>query len=169
MAERVRAWRAAWLAGAAAWLFAAGAAAVTFEPLEFRSEDERELYRDLIAELRCLVCQNQNLAESDAELAQDLRGEVYRMINEGVGEDQIVDFMVQRYGDFVLYRPPLNPATVLLWAGPFVLAVGGVLALLFHLRRRNRVPLADTPLSDAERTALERLVEAENRDDGRRG
>ena len=157
MAEGLRRLLAALLLG----LLAAGAAtAVTFEPLEFETEQDRALYRHLIAELRCLVCQNQNLAESDAELAQDLRAEVYRMINTGAGEDQIVSFMVDRYGDFVLYRPPLRPSTVLLWAGPFVLALAGVAALLFHLRRRARRPEgAGAPLSDAERAALSRLVE----------
>lgn len=150
--------------GALAWLLLASlitatAHAVTFKPLEFASREREETYRDLTEELRCLVCQNQNLAESDAELAGDLRTEVYRMVSEGASRDDVVDFMVERYGDFVLYRPPVRPTTLLLWIGPFVLAVGALAALLLHLRRRSAAPTADAPLSDAERETLDRLVD----------
>lgn len=163
VAEVIRRFRLpACLAGLLSLLLAGSAVAVTFEPLEFRSEEERALYLDLVAELRCLVCQNQNLAESDAELAGDLRAEVYRLIGEGAGEDEIVAFMVDRYGDFVLYRPPLKPETLLLWAGPFVLALGGMSMLVFHLRRRDRTTLSDTPLNEQERAALARLVDGES-------
>ena len=150
---------AACVAGALTLLLSATSPAVTFKPLEFETDAEREKYRGLTEELRCLVCQNQNLAESDAELAGDLRNEVYRMVRAGASDDEVVDFMVDRYGDFVLYRPPLRASTVLLWVGPFVLAGGGIVLLVGHLRRRNRVVRNDAPLSEAERTALERLVD----------
>jgi cytochrome c-type biogenesis protein CcmH len=93
----------------------------------------------IAAELRCLVCQNQTIADSNAELAKDLRRQIREMLVAGKTDREILDFMTQRYGDFVLYRPPLNPATALLWAGPALLAVGGAAALLWSLRRRSRL------------------------------
>lgn len=91
-------------------------------------------------ELRCLVCQNQTVADSHAGLADDLRAEVRRMLLEGKSDQQIVDFMTARYGDFVLYRPPVKGSTWLLWFGPGLLLVGGVAALVIALRRRARLP-----------------------------
>jgi cytochrome c-type biogenesis protein CcmH len=91
------------------------------------------------AELRCLVCQNQTIADSNAELAVDLRRQVREMLQRGDSEAQILAYMTQRYGDFVLYRPPLKSTTALLWFGPGVLLVGGVAVLLIVLRRRNRM------------------------------
>ena len=137
---------------------AASAGAIVFEQREFETEAQLERYKTLIYELRCLVCQNQNLADSDADLAADLRREVYRMIIAGESDDAIIDFMVARYGDFVLYRPPLKAKTVLLWAGPFVLGVAGIAVLLVQLRRR-RTRLAAAPLSDAERARLDALLD----------
>ncbi len=111
----------------------------------------------LSAELRCLVCQNQTIADSNAELAQDLRREVRAMIRDGKSDQQIIDFMVTRYGDFVLYRPPVKSTTWLLWFGPFLLLAGGVAGLVAYLRRRaGRV---DAPaLSAADRAAAEALL-----------
>ncbi len=91
----------------------------------------------LTAELRCLVCQNQSLADSHADLAIDLKNQVRSQMQAGKSDAEIRDYMVARYGDFVLYRPPLKPTTALLWAGPFVLLAGGGLALGFYLRRRR--------------------------------
>jgi cytochrome c-type biogenesis protein CcmH len=93
----------------------------------------------IAAELRCLVCQNQTIADSNAELAVDLRRQVREMLQRGESEAQILAYMTQRYGDFVLYRPPLKPSTALLWFGPGVLLFGGVAALLLVLRRRSRM------------------------------
>lgn len=89
-------------------------------------------------EMRCLVCQNESLSGSRSELAQDLRRELRNQIRQGRTDAEIRDFMVSRYGDFVLYRPPVKPTTIALWAGPFVLMVAGVIVLLVYLRRRNR-------------------------------
>ena len=88
-------------------------------------------------ELRCLVCQNESLASSRAELASDLRDEVRRLIRESKSDQEIKQYLVARYGDFVLYRPPVKPTTWLLWFGPFALLGGGVLGLLLYLRRRT--------------------------------
>ena len=94
----------------------------------------------IAAELRCLVCQNQTIADSDAGLARDLRQIIREQLAAGRSEREILDFMAQRYGDFVLYRPPLKPTTWLLWAGPAVMALIGALALAITLRRRQRLP-----------------------------
>ncbi|MGE0388417.1 MAG: cytochrome c-type biogenesis protein [Gammaproteobacteria bacterium] len=136
----------------AALLWLGAAQAIVFEKREFASPAEEARYRQITAELRCLVCQNQSISESDADLAADLRDQVYAMMREGKDDRAIIDYMVDRYGNFVLYRPPLSPATMALWAGPFVLAVLGVIWLLRVVRRgRGSVP---PPLTDEERARL---------------
>lgn len=107
----------------------------------------------LSEELRCLVCQNQSLADSNAGLAVDLRREIRVMIVEGKKDKEIVDFLVQRYGDFVLYRPPVKSTTALLWFGPFVLLLIGAIALYLQLKRRRR-EIVDTPLTQEERARV---------------
>ncbi len=94
----------------------------------------------IAAELRCLVCQNQTIADSHADLAQDLRRQVREMIQQGRSDTEIIDFMTARYGDFVLYRPPLKGTTWLLWFGPALLLGGGVVVLVTVLRRRSKLP-----------------------------
>ena len=111
------------------------------------------------SELRCLVCQNESLSGSNAELAHDLRREIRAQIKDGKTDSEIRDFMVSRYGDFVLYRPPLKGTTLLLWFGPGLLFIGGLLALLRYLRRRNSA-IKDAPLSAQEQAELERLLSA---------
>jgi cytochrome c-type biogenesis protein CcmH len=93
----------------------------------------------IAGELRCLVCQNQTIADSHADLAQDLRRQVREMIQRGDTDQQIIDYMTARYGDFVLYRPPLKNTTALLWFGPALLVVGGIAVLVIVLRRRSRM------------------------------
>ena len=112
------------------------------------------------AELRCLVCQNESLAGSNAELAHDLRREIRGMIQAGKSDAEIMDFMVSRYGDFVLYRPPLKGTTLLLWFGPALLFAVGVGGLFMFLRRRART-IDDTPLSEAERREAEKLLHSD--------
>jgi cytochrome c-type biogenesis protein CcmH len=97
-------------------------------------------------QLRCLVCQNQSIADSHAQLALDLKKEARTQLSQGRSEQEVIDFMVQRYGDFVLYRPPFNAATLLLWIGPFALLAAGLAALLVNLRRRGLG--ADDPVSE---------------------
>jgi cytochrome c-type biogenesis protein CcmH len=90
-------------------------------------------------ELRCLVCQNQTIADSNADLAVDLRNQVREMLKQGKSDREIIDYMTARYGDFVLYRPPVKTTTALLWFGPLVLLVGGLAILVLVLRRRSRM------------------------------
>ena len=118
-----------------ALLFGLGAHATTIEVYQFDSPDQEQAYKELTTELRCLVCQNQDIADSNAELAQDMRHKVFTMLKEGKDKQQIVDFMVQRYGDFVLYKPPFEGRTLILWIGPFVLFVLGVWLMLRAIRK----------------------------------
>lgn len=138
---------------------AANADAVVYGQYEFDNAEQLERYKVLIYELRCLVCQNQNLADSNAELAGDLRREVHRLLLEGKSSQDVIDFMVARYGDFILYRPPLKAKTLLLWGGPFALGIGALVLLLMSLRRRAAERATATPLSDEERTRLHALLE----------
>jgi cytochrome c-type biogenesis protein CcmH len=93
-------------------------------------------------EMRCLVCQNESLAGSRSDLANDLRREIRTLIKEGKSDEQIRHFMVERYGDFVLYRPPVKPITWLLWIGPFVILLAGIGFLISYLRRRNTIAIS---------------------------
>ena len=104
----------------------------------FDDAEQERRYVSLIKELRCLVCQNQNLADSNAELATDLRDKVYEMIKAGSSDTQIVEFMVDRYGDFVLYRPPVNLSTIFLWVGPFIILLVCLWVLIRIARRRKK-------------------------------
>ena len=107
----------------------------------------------LASELRCLVCQNQSLADSHAPLAVDLRNQIREKMQQGASERDIVNYMVDRYGDFVLYRPPFKPATILLWAGPLLLMLGGMAALWIRLARRRTEPKAVLSAEDRARAA----------------
>ena len=118
---------------------AAMPATAAVEIHDFDSPAEEARYKRLVAELRCTVCQNQNLADSNAELARDLRNKVYTMIRDGKTDEDIYAFMVQRYGNYILYRPPLKTSTALLWIGPFLIMGVGVAVLLNVVRRRRRM------------------------------
>lgn len=143
-------------------------APLAFAPIAFAADavptEQDALYASravkLEEQLRCLVCQNQTIAESNAELAGDLRRQVREQIAAGKSDEQIIDFMTSRYGDFVLYRPPLKATTVLLWAGPAVLLLGGFVVLASVLRKR-RATAAPAPLSDDERQRAKRLLEGD--------
>jgi cytochrome c-type biogenesis protein CcmH len=113
--------------------------------------------KHLAIELRCLVCQNQTLADSNAPLAEDLRREVREMIVKNMSDKEIIDFLVERYGDFVLYRPPVKATTALLWMGPFVLLIVGLAALIIAVRRRSQ-KLVDVPVTDEEHRRVEQLL-----------
>ena len=132
--------------------------AAVFEPRGFTTPEHEQRYHALIDELRCLVCQNQTIADSNADLASDLRREVYRMVEDGQSFEEIAGFMVARYGEFVLYRPTLGGRTLALWIGPFVLAAAGLAVLVAHQRRRRRVRPA--PLDEAARERVRRMLEA---------
>ena len=116
-------------------------------------------------EMRCLVCQNESLAGSRSDLANDLRREIRILIKEGKSDDQIRSFMVERYGDFVLYRPPVKPVTWLLWIGPFVILGLGIVGLLMYLRRRNS-SVPNVALTDADNQKIDALLNASNKKEG---
>jgi cytochrome c-type biogenesis protein CcmH len=113
--------------------------------------------KHLAVELRCLVCQNQTLADSSAPLAEDLRREVREMIAKNMSDQEIIEFLVARYGDFVLYRPPLKATTTVLWVGPFVLMAIGATALVMTLRRRSRT-VVEVSVTDEEHRRVEQLL-----------
>ncbi|HHH36944.1 MAG TPA: cytochrome c-type biogenesis protein CcmH [Gammaproteobacteria bacterium] len=120
----------------------------------------------LSAQLRCLVCQGQSIAESGSDFANDVRREMLRLMEQGRSDQEVIDFLVQRYGDFILFRPPVKGTTLLLWLGPFLLLLAGGSALFVTLRRRRQA--ADAVLSPEEQQRAERLLEG-SADDGRSG
>lgn len=117
----------------------------------------------LSKELRCLVCQNETLADSQAGLAEDLRREIREQIKAGKSDQEIISFLTQRYGQFILYRPQVTPATYLLWFGPFLLLAGG-LFILFHYIRRRRDSITETPLTVEERKRAAELLSSETKE-----
>jgi cytochrome c-type biogenesis protein CcmH len=133
--------------------------ALAVEPSEMLSDPALEARaRAISRELRCLVCQNESIDESNADLAHDLRLLLRQRLKAGDSDAQAIDFIVKRYGDFVLLKPPVEPATYLLWFGPAALLVVGAAGALIHLRRRASAPNADAPLSAEERTRLAALM-----------
>ena len=119
-------------------------------------ETEKRI-RSLEEKLRCLVCQNQTLADSPAELAVDLRRQLQEQVKAGRSDEQILDFMVQRYGDFVLYEPPFKAATAMLWLGPFVLLAAAAVFLVIAVRRRRNAP-EEPALAPDEKRLVERVL-----------
>lgn len=142
-------------------LLLAGGAQAAIDAYEFRDEAERARYRTLVEELRCPKCQNQNIADSNAPIAMDLRREIFRMLEENKSNDEIVGYLVDRYGDFVRYKPPVNAKTLLLWYGPAgLLVLGfGVLAMILMRRRRASSASSSQTLSEAERARLATLLD----------
>jgi len=126
------------------------------DPHTFKDPQEEKRFQSLIAELRCLVCQNQSLADSNADLAQDLRNLVYQKMKEGKSDKEIIDFLVARYSDFVLYRPPVKSTTLMLWFAPALLIVVGATVAFIAIRRRGQQ--AEAPITDAERKKIEQLL-----------
>lgn len=129
-------------------------------PIESNVVVEVQVQR-LSEELRCLVCQNQTLADSHAELAQDLKQEIREMAAKGMTDQAIIDYLVARYGDFVRYRPPLKNTTALLWFGPFTLLLAGGIGLVVMLRRRQKIS-TEAPLSAEEARQVNELLEKES-------
>lgn len=146
---------------AAAMLFLSMGSALALTPQADTLNPEQEArYRTLIHELRCLVCQNQTIADSNADLAADLRREVHTHIAAGATDDEVRRYVTDRYGDFVLYKPPMTMRTAVLWIGPFVLVALGLLIAL-RILRRPRAVAAPPPATDTER--LRRLLDDEER------
>lgn len=121
------------------------------EVVQFENPENSQRYQNLIAELRCLVCQNQNLADSNADLAKDLRNQVYDMIKAGSSDSDITNYMVDRYGDFVLYRPPFKATTLFLWLVPPLVLFGAVLILVTFIRRQRNRTAIDIGAEDQQR------------------
>ena len=132
------------------------------EVRDFDNPEQREVYDRLMFELRCLVCQNENLAASNADLAKDLRDEVYGMLTQKkMSEEEVKTFLVERYGDFVLYKPPVKKSTILLWAGPFILLLLGFVILFFVLRHNRRQPAVT--LDKTKREEMKKILESEDK------
>ena len=127
-----------------------GAGMAAIEAVQFKDAVSENRYRNLIAELRCLVCQNQNLADSDADLAKDLRRKTAEMIKAGKTDAEILQYMQTRYGDFVLYRPPFSGTNALLWLGPFVLLLIAGFVVFRMIQRREQSSLATSAGPDEE-------------------
>ena len=128
----------------------------SIEAYKFENKQQEKVYHSLIQDLRCLVCQNQNIAESNAELAKDMRRKTYEMVKQDKSEKEISAFMVARYGDFVLYRPPFEPMTWLLWFGPLIIFVIGILFVVRFMKSQKRDAQVDS-LSEEEIERIKNL------------
>lgn len=153
------------LAAAVLALGLGGVAHAAIDTYQFASDAERERFRELTKELRCPKCQNQDIADSNAPIAADLRKEIFRMLGEGKDNQQIIDFMVDRYGDFVRYKPALTGKTALLWFGPAGLLLAGVVVMVVIIRRRRPAPNdGSDALSPEERKRLDQLLDTKTDD-----
>ncbi|WP_241967954.1 cytochrome c-type biogenesis protein CcmH [Pseudidiomarina marina] len=128
--------------------------AVNLETYKFDDPQKEALFRELIDELRCPKCQNQTIGDSDAPLAKDLRDRTYMMVQQGASKQEVVDYMVARYGDFAYYRPPVKVSTVVLWLGPVIVILVGAGVILMRVRARNN---AEVELSEQEQAQLAAL------------
>lgn len=149
-------------------LFVSISATASIDALNFASPEQEKDYHQLTQELRCPQCQNNNIADSNATIAVDMRGKVFELLQEGKSKEEVVKYMVDRYGNFVTYDPPLTPATVVLWGAPIVLILFGV---LFVFRRKQSQTLSvatkcetatTTALSEEEQQRLNELLNKEN-------
>lgn len=145
-----------------AFVFASIPTLAAIETHEFKNDVDRQRYQSFIEEMRCPKCQNQNLAGSDSPISADLRRKIYEMIEAGKSDKEIVDFMVERYGDFILYRPRVTPVTYALWGAPIGLLIVGSVVLIFMLRRRRQLAATKTnsALSDEEQRRLADLLKS---------
>lgn len=134
------------------------------DALAFKDQAQEQRYRKLAEELRCLVCQNQSLADSNADLAHDLRVELLRQINQDKSDQEIIDYLVSRYGDFVRYKPPLKESTWLLWFGPFLILLAALFAAMRVMRSRDHAE-APQSISNAEAERLQALLKDNNKKD----
>ncbi len=132
--------------------------AIDKNPTGFDSPEQEQRYQALINELRCVVCQNQSVGDSNAELAQDIRELVHKKIHAGETDQQIKDFMVERYGEFVLYNPPINAKSYILWYGPLVLLLLAFIMLVYFIRRHAKTTATPPSLTDEERLKLNEVL-----------
>jgi cytochrome c-type biogenesis protein CcmH len=129
------------------------------ETYTFETPEQERIYKKLTEELRCLVCQNQNIAGSNAELARDLRKKAYEQVTQGKSEDEVVDWMVDRYGDFVLYRPPVKATTLFLWAGPLIFLLIAFVVLWRIGRARRDQPSEAQPVDEQSLEQARQMLE----------
>lgn len=129
---------------------------------QFSNPQQQADYQSLVSELRCLVCQNQTIGDSNAELAADLRRQVHEMLQQGKSKAEIQQFMIERYGDFVLYNPPLKAKTSLLWLGPVAFLVIGLLSVFLLVRRKKAPPSVITDAETEKLAAVRRLLNENN-------
>ena len=138
-----------------------GTAQASIDTYEFSTQAERDRYRTLVEELRCPKCQNQNIADSDAPIAMDMRDEIFKKLEEGQSNEQIVEFLVDRYGDFVRYKPPVNKKTQILWYGPAAFLTFGfamVAMIVIRRRRSTRTEQNEQQLSSDEKARLSDIL-----------
>lgn len=147
-----------------AGLGGAGQALAAIDVYTFDSDAQEQTFRELTKELRCPKCQNQDIADSNAGLAKDLRDKTYQMVREGKDKQEVVDYMVARYGNFILYNPPLMASTLILWLGPLLVIVIGVVMVVMRSRRRPAAATpADSALSAEEQRRLAALLKEEEK------
>jgi len=130
-------------------VFASMTHAQAIEPMPFASHAQELRFQHLIAQLRCPMCQNETLADSNAPIARDLRNQIFQLMQQGKSDEQIKQYLVDRYSDYVLYDPPLKPGTMLLWFGPLLILLGGAGVVLVAIRKRNRDGIAADMTSDS--------------------
>ena len=137
-------------------------AQAAIDTFNFDDPKKQKIYQELTDELRCLVCQNQNIAGSNAELAVDMRRKTYEMVSAGKSKQQVADYMAERYGDFVLYKPPFKASTAVLWIGPFVI-LGASIWLMLRVIRNRREDNETTSVSDEQLAEAARLLNKEDK------
>ncbi len=147
---------ARWLTGLFALCISFGVLAA-IDTWQFKDEAQEQQFRQLTEQLRCPKCQNNSIADSNAMIASDMRQKVYELQQQGQSKQQIIDYMVARYGHFVTYEPPLTPSTLVLWLLPALFVTGGVLVIVKRARKRDRQ--ADTELNEQERQRLKALLD----------
>ncbi len=135
--------------------------AIDKHPVEFSNTTQESRYQKLIDEFRCVVCQNQSVSDSNADLAQDVRDIVRKMVLQGKTDNEISAFLVERYGDFVLYNPPMKPATYLLWLGPITLLFISLLALIYMIRRHATQTAQPIELTEEETQKIQQFLTSE--------
>lgn len=136
--------------------------AYAVDAYQFNNPEQQAAYNTLVSELRCLVCQNQTIGDSNADLAADLRRQVYEMLQQGKSKNDILQFMTERYGDFVLYNPPFKAKTGLLWLGPVTFLIIGVLAVVLFVRRKKTLATTNTEGDGEKLAAVRRLLTDKN-------
>ncbi|XKH00474.1 cytochrome c-type biogenesis protein CcmH [Marinobacter nauticus] len=145
--------------------FATTSQAEVREVYDFETRAQEQRYQNLIAELRCPKCQNQNIADSNAPISKDMRDEVYRMMKNGASNEEIVGALVNRFGEFVQYKPPVDRRTIVLWAFPAIAVIGGFLVVAGVVMRSRRREQQDAALSAEDRRKAERILSGDSDDD----